>query len=565
MRYLKVILIILLVFSCSRNTEDRYDEVLELILDQYPMYVSVSPDGKQILLKSRMADTFEILVLDMSSSRLHKIDSSFFTQLSLTWHPNGNEIIFQEFNPIRRAFDLYKIDLNSKKRSLIGLPPSNNAIPPLRWSNNGNYLAYLSSNGEGTLNIYDYPKKKIIRSFQNMDVNSDFQWYDDENLFFIENPEQPIFKKANVLSGALSEYDLISSGEVSGDFSLTKDNVLFIARMQSDEYFQCYEMSLKNLKVNRLTSGKNNISTCKYSLDGFTYYYNRNENGISKLYCSDSIINRYLVDLTEKKGSLEINLDLEKDLYVTNLSCTLPPQLLRINTKQLKYEIKYNPGNAENLRLKKPHFVEIDLENSNSKVPAYFWFADSLEVSKKTIVYVHGGPHYQSKPFWNARTQIFNNFGFNVLTINYRGSTGYSYQYSKVEDEEKQTRDILASIEFLQKEYAINPENVILVGFSYGGKLVLKASSYLEQIGGLVLISGVVDFDLENLNKLKNRKLFGFYGDMDPLSRNAFIFFEKKDLFKPNKNNFTILKGEGHILHKSDSWALIYSSIIEAF
>ena len=114
-------------------------------------------------------------------------------------------------------------------------------------------------------------------------------------------------------------------------------------------------------------------------------------------------------------------------------------------------------------------------------------------------------------------------------------------------------------------KYNIDSENIVLIGSSYGGKLVLKASDYIEKLGGIVLISGVVDTNIKNLEKLKKTKIIGFYGKLDPLANKAHIFFKENRLINSESNNLKIYKGEGHFFHRSTTWASIYGSIIEEF
>lgn len=556
---------VLFSFSCAENSKAKYSDVFEEIENQYPIHVNISPDGKKILFKTRADKSFDLFSSEIETIEFDEIDRSNFTQLSLTWHPNGREIFFQEFNPTSGMYNIYKIDLDSKRKTLINLPVSNNAIPPLRWSANGKYMAYLATSNSSTLHIYDYERDEIKMSFPIIDVYSDFQWSNDTRILFVPNPERPILKIIDILTGELKENILIQDGEVAGDLSLQDDKVLFIGRSASEEFFQCYEISMVGGNTRKLTSSNFNVSHCKYTNEGNEFYFGQNENGINKLYCSDTQINKFLLNIAKNRGGLEINLEIENRLYVTNYSSSFPPVLLKLDVKNEKIETVYKPDDYLRPQvIRQPEFVEIAKKNSTLKIPGYFWESKLIKERVKTIVYIHGGPYAQVKPLWDVKNVIFNNYGFNVLSINYHGSSGYSKNFAESNSIPEQVTDVIAAVKFLNKEYHIDNRDIILLGFSYGGLLALKANDYLENIGGLVLISASVGRSAVNLEKLKKTKILCFYGEFDPLTSQAYHFFDENDLISSKAKTFKVLKNEGHTFHKSKSWVSIYSSIIES-
>lgn len=556
---------LILIFSCIDTIKNEYPQISDMILKQYPMYVNTSPNGTKILLKNRNKESFDLIIKDASLSRFDTIDRSDFTQLSLTWHPNGSVIFFQEFNPETRKYDLYKIDRKSKKRFLIGLPPSRNAISPLRWSKNGRYLAYLSIDIKSELIVYDYDENEIIRSFPNVDSYADFQWSGDSTFLYIRNPKEPILKKINLLTGVDKEISLIKIGETTHDFSIKKSKVLFIGRKYNEEYFQCFELDIKNENIDQKTFGNFNISNCTYSKNSAMFYYSKNENGVNRLYSSDSLLNNYFRNLSKDIGSLDIDMELKNNLFIRNHTFHSPPSSLKIDTKGLRINVEYEPINTLDLKLKKPKFLEIARENTSFIIPSYYWKANYDELDKKTIIYVHGGPYLQEKPLWNIRAKILNDNGFNILSINYHGSSGYSQYFEDEKSITNQILDIIASVNYLKEMYSIDQKNIILVGSSYGGNLVLKASPFLKNIGGIVLISAAIDSNIINIEELKKIKLIGFYGDLDPITIDANNFFKRNNLINKESNNFKVFKNEGHFFHKSMSWTEVYGLIIESY
>ena len=53
----------------------------------------------------------------------------------------------------------------------------------------------------------------------------------------------------------------------------------------------------------------------------------------------------------------------------------------------------------------------------------------SKETNKNIVVYPHGGPHGNSIRFFSLLSHLFVENGFDVLTVNYRGSIGYGSDF----------------------------------------------------------------------------------------------------------------------------------------
>jgi dipeptidyl aminopeptidase/acylaminoacyl peptidase len=101
------------------------------------------------------------------------------------------------------------------------------------------------------------------------------------------------------------------------------------------------------------------------------------------------------------------------------------------------------------------------------------WLYRAAEKAKGTIIYIHGGPTYHSEDWINSQLQFFVARGFNVLDVNYRGSTGFGLSFQdaiKVEGWGGQEQeDIRAGIEALIASGIATPGKIGITGTSYGG------------------------------------------------------------------------------------------------
>jgi dipeptidyl aminopeptidase/acylaminoacyl peptidase len=104
---------------------------------------------------------------------------------------------------------------------------------------------------------------------------------------------------------------------------------------------------------------------------------------------------------------------------------------------------------------------------------------DRFESSGKPplIVLVHGGPTGQTKAAWSPTAQFFATRGYAVLSVNYRGSTGYGRQYMLrlrgnwgVCDVE----DCITGSQYLSAQGKVDAARNVIMGGSAGGFTVLQ-------------------------------------------------------------------------------------------
>ncbi len=101
------------------------------------------------------------------------------------------------------------------------------------------------------------------------------------------------------------------------------------------------------------------------------------------------------------------------------------------------------------------------------------WLYRPKRASKKTIIYVHGGPTAHCEDGIIPQIQFLVSEGFNVLAPNYRGSTGYGVEFEDLirvsgwgSDEQE---DIWAGVKLLIDRGITDKEKVGITGTSYGG------------------------------------------------------------------------------------------------
>jgi dipeptidyl aminopeptidase/acylaminoacyl peptidase len=91
----------------------------------------------------------------------------------------------------------------------------------------------------------------------------------------------------------------------------------------------------------------------------------------------------------------------------------------------------------------------------------------------RAIIYIHGGPTSRSENRLNAQIQYYVRRGFNVLDVNYRGSTGFGLRYRNSIKKDgwggSEQADIASGAKVLIDEGLGQPGKIGVTGTSYGG------------------------------------------------------------------------------------------------
>jgi len=117
------------------------------------------------------------------------------------------------------------------------------------------------------------------------------------------------------------------------------------------------------------------------------------------------------------------------------------------------------------------------------------------------ILLVHGGPWARDSYGYNARAQWLANRGYAVLSVNYRGSTGFGKAFTNAGDGEwagNMHDDLIDAVHWAIEQGITTPEQVAIMGGSYGGYATLVGLSFTPD----VFACGVDIVGPSNLNTL---------------------------------------------------------------
>ena len=98
-----------------------------------------------------------------------------------------------------------------------------------------------------------------------------------------------------------------------------------------------------------------------------------------------------------------------------------------------------------------------------------------------TVLLVHGGPWARDSWGYNGLHQMLANRGYAVLSVNFRGSTGFGKSFVNAGNMEwagKMHNDLIDAVDWAVAEGIADPQRVAIMGGSYGGYATLVGLTY---------------------------------------------------------------------------------------
>lgn len=136
-----------------------------------------------------------------------------------------------------------------------------------------------------------------------------------------------------------------------------------------------------------------------------------------------------------------------------------------------------------------------------TSVPAYLTLPVGAEPKKLPLVLlVHGGPHARDTFTFDWWASFLASRGYAVLQVNYRGSTGYGYEWFNAGrggwgDGVMQT-DVEDGADALARMGTVDPARICIVGASYGGYAALAGATLTpDRYACAVSVNGVADLE----------------------------------------------------------------------
>jgi dipeptidyl aminopeptidase/acylaminoacyl peptidase len=120
-----------------------------------------------------------------------------------------------------------------------------------------------------------------------------------------------------------------------------------------------------------------------------------------------------------------------------------------------------------------------------------------------TVLLVHGGPWARDSWGLNILHQWLANRGYNVLSVNYRGSTGFGKAFINAGNQEwgrNMHHDLVDAVQWAIDQNIADPQKIVIMGGSYGGYATLVGMTFTPDLfcGGVDIVGPSNLFTLIN-------------------------------------------------------------------
>jgi dipeptidyl aminopeptidase/acylaminoacyl peptidase len=441
--------------------------------DDPVIYPALSPDGRWVafLSDSNGNEQYQIFLMDAKSGRWEALTSEpSVRHESVVWAPDSRSIYFRANGESPRDFNVYQLDLGSRKKKLVVAGPGQ--YGPCGTSLDGSLLFYynFNSNVDKDLFLQDLKtgkgrhltphKGSVLNSFVTLSP-------DNRTMYFLSNDnEQGEIKLASMdLETGKHKfiYDTKSPWEVEDAcVNPARDKIALVVNREG--YGDLRLLDLATMRELPVPENKGIVSSVSLASGSRMAYAYSTPTTTADVYLWnwESKENRRLTTSSY--------LGIDRSLFVE-------PQLIRY-----------------------PSFDGLE-------IPAFLYLPPGWESRKGEIPFVieyHGGPEGQSRPVFQRHFNYLLQNGFGIMTPNIRGSKGYGRKYKSLDDYKKRmdsVKDGYYAAKYLVDKGYSRKGKIGIKGTSYGGYMVMAlVTEYPDMWGAAYESVGIVDLE----NFLKN-------------------------------------------------------------
>jgi len=526
-------------------------EIPERIKNRLQQYLSTRsasladwlPGGDGILISTRFGETSQLHVVARPGGARRQI--TFFKEpvsgAAVCPDPKVNGFVFSRDVGGSEFYQLFFFDLDTGKYLMLTDGKSRNG--GTTWSNKGDRFAFFTTKRNGrdwdlhVMGVNDLGVSEPI-------LEEGGTWFpvdwspDDTKLLAVK------YISANESHPYILD---IETGELT-EVNPSKEKIAYGAALFSKDGRGIYYTSdegteFQHLRYYDIASGESKILTgdipwdveeIALSDDGKYLAFTFNEGGISKLRVLETETMEQIelpeipmgqiggLEFSPAGGQLAMVMDTPKspgDVYSLDLE---GKQLVQWTFSEIG---GLNPETfIEPTLIHYPTFDKVD--GKPRMIPA-FYFKPQGDGPFPVVIYIHGGPEAQARPYFSARMQyMIGEMGIAILEPNVRGSSGYGKSYLKLDNgykREDSVKDIGALLDWIEKQPELDQNRVAVFGGSYGGYMVLASMThYNDRLRAGIDVVGISNFVtfLENTQDYRRDLRRVEYGDeRDPKMR----------------------------------------------
>lgn len=147
--------------------------------------------------------------------------------------------------------------------------------------------------------------------------------------------------------------------------------------------------------------------------------------------------------------------------------------------KERKLDILFEQYPQIPLQILSEHSKITYTSRDGMEIEGYLSLPKTGKAPYPTVIHPHGGPGARDYDGFDYWTSFFTNRGYAVLRPNFRGSSGYGYNFEQAQMKAwglQMQDDITDATKWMVSEGIADPEHMCIVGASYGGYAALMAT-----------------------------------------------------------------------------------------
>ncbi len=292
--------------------------------------------------------------------------------------------------------------------------------------------------------------------------------------------------KLKLLDRQRDEAWIVDSGTFNGLGWIDSTNIWF--QSEATGYAHIYIANVASGQKKELTGGKYEVQKAQLSNDKKYFYITTNEEhpGEQHFYRLN-IANGKKEKITTQTGGHQVSISPDEKYLAVLYSYSNKPWELylqdnKMNGKAVQVTFRGQSDEFKTYSWRDPELISFKARDS-AMVFARLYKPANPHPDKPAVLFVHGAGYLQNAHKWWSyyfREYMFNNMladnGYYVLDIDYRGSAGYGrdwrtgiYRHMGGKD----LNDHVDGVNWLVKNFGVNPRHVGIYGGSYGGFITL--------------------------------------------------------------------------------------------
>jgi dipeptidyl aminopeptidase/acylaminoacyl peptidase len=570
--FLLFLTLTLLTYSSSALSYSQGAQVLPIsAYGDLPQYnqVKLSPNGKNLALLKNINGSLFLIVVDIKTGAQQHILQSDNLKITLNWYTwaNNDVLLFSAGYSSRQGSvkytetRLYKHDLTSDEGMSLVVKPRVSRKENLAQFQD-NIISLLPNEPDSILMAIDYDKanspsvyKINLKTKQRLRIKKYksyiTDWYSDQQgkiRVALGKDETRIFYRLYDKNGEIVRdlwtYQVFEKDVVHILGFDSDPNILYISALHQGRY-AVFKVNIHDKDLNKELV----LADSTYDVDGSLIYSPKTGGVIGIHHGSGDDNKTYWNDeyMALKAGLNAVMPDANNT--IVSMSHDLKKYILFSSSNKEPGAYFLGDRNEGSLTFLAGKYPQINNTNYATKKLVKYKARDGLEIegyltkpinhkegSKlPAIILPHGGPMARDYAGFDYWAELFANRGYVVFQPNFRGSSGYGYEFemASIQGWGKAMQDDLQdAVHWLKDQNIINEKKVCIAGASYGGYAALMAAvKHSDTFQCAASFAGVSDIEMivskarHFTNKEVVRKQFGT--DSDKLEAVSPVNFAK--------------------------------------